>query len=78
MLQFSVLSNLLSQIAFSNELDDRCWNLANGVEFSMKVTHNVIDNYILPHSTGKIRWNNILSIKVNIFSWRLFTESSPY
>ncbi|GJT23297.1 RNA-directed DNA polymerase, eukaryota, reverse transcriptase zinc-binding domain protein [Tanacetum coccineum] len=75
--QFCELSSLLASVVLSNVEDRWSWSLSGHGEFSVKSAREVIDKHALITSSTPTRWSKVLSIKLNVFMWRMLLEKLP-
>nr|GEY69233.1 RNA-directed DNA polymerase, eukaryota, reverse transcriptase zinc-binding domain protein [Tanacetum cinerariifolium] len=57
--------------------DRWAWSLNGKGVFSVKSAREEIDKHLLVTSSSPTRWSNLLPIKFNIFSWRMFLDKLP-
>lgn len=73
---------MLGSVFFCSRSDNWIWDLGNGVDFTVKDTRHLIDDFTLPHGSRPTTWNTFIHIKINIFHWRymfnrLLTKDNP-
>nr|GEZ05854.1 RNA-directed DNA polymerase, eukaryota [Tanacetum cinerariifolium] len=69
--QFSLLSPRINDVILPNMCDRWIWSLDASGFFSVKSTHHLIDDTLLPKVDVPALWVMVIPIKVNIHAWRL-------
>nr|GEW20063.1 RNA-directed DNA polymerase, eukaryota, reverse transcriptase zinc-binding domain protein [Tanacetum cinerariifolium] len=75
--QFIELGQILSSISLSSVSDRWSWTLHGLGDFSVKSAREKIDKHVLVVSPAQNRWSKVLSIKINVFSWRMMLDKLP-
>nr|GEX43036.1 RNA-directed DNA polymerase, eukaryota [Tanacetum cinerariifolium] len=75
--QFIQLVDLIDSITISNSNDRWVWLLESSSEFSVHSARTYIDNLLLPMIGSPTRWVKVVSIKINIFAWKIYLDKLP-
>ena len=71
------LREILAIVVISDRRDRWFWSLDGSGEFSVASARNYIDSKTLVVDHSSTRWNTLVPIKVNIFTWRLSLNKVP-
>nr|GEW50920.1 zinc finger, CCHC-type [Tanacetum cinerariifolium] len=72
--QWYKYTQMLSSVVISSASDRWAWSLNGKGVFSVKSAREEIDKHLLVTSSSPTRWSKLLPIKVNVFSWRMFSD----
>nr|GEX19889.1 RNA-directed DNA polymerase, eukaryota [Tanacetum cinerariifolium] len=75
--QLKLLVDSTSSIVLPQISDRWIWMLDSSREFLVKSAQCFIDDSLLPKAGVPTRWVNVISIKINIFSWRVCFDKLP-
>ncbi|GJS59030.1 RNA-directed DNA polymerase, eukaryota [Tanacetum coccineum] len=75
--QLEHLLTLLESVILSNSEDRRVCDLNGDGVFRVKDVRNMLDESFLPKADVPTRWIKCISIKVNIFAWKMFLDRLP-
>ena len=75
--QISALREILATVIVSDQRDRWFWSLDGSGEFSVASARNYIDSKTLVVDHSSTRWNTLVPIKVNIFTWRISLNKVP-
>nr|GEX18061.1 RNA-directed DNA polymerase, eukaryota, reverse transcriptase zinc-binding domain protein [Tanacetum cinerariifolium] len=75
--QLARLGDVLKEVILSSNKDRWVSDLESTGEFSVSSIRNLIDKKILPDVELKTRWNKFITIKINIHTWKIMTNSLP-
>ncbi|GJX96137.1 RNA-directed DNA polymerase, eukaryota, reverse transcriptase zinc-binding domain protein, partial [Tanacetum coccineum] len=74
---YGLLCSKVADLVLPNISDRWCWSLEGSQEFSVKSSHILIDNTILPKAEVPTRWLRVVPIKVNVHAWRVCLDKLP-
>nr|GEW01059.1 RNA-directed DNA polymerase, eukaryota [Tanacetum cinerariifolium] len=74
---YGLLCSKVADLVLLNISDRWCWYLEGSQEFSVKSSHILIDNTILPKAEVPTRWLRFVPIKVNVHAWRVCLDKFP-
>nr|GEV14775.1 RNA-directed DNA polymerase, eukaryota [Tanacetum cinerariifolium] len=74
---YDLLCSKVTDLVLPNVSDRWCWSLEGSQEFSVKSSHILIDNTILPKADVPTRWLRVVPIKVNVHAWRVCLDKLP-
>nr|GEZ21945.1 RNA-directed DNA polymerase, eukaryota [Tanacetum cinerariifolium] len=75
--QWSALLHMLGTITLSSSSDRYFCDLNGDGAYRVKDIRSELDNLFLPSSAVATRWVNLVTIKVNIFAWRVSLDRLP-
>nr|GEX82143.1 RNA-directed DNA polymerase, eukaryota [Tanacetum cinerariifolium] len=75
--QHDPLSVLLYSVILSNMKDRWFWDLSGDGVFRVKDVRILLDEAFIPKMEVPTRWIKSISIKVNVFAWKLFLDRLP-
>nr|GEZ21519.1 hypothetical protein [Tanacetum cinerariifolium] len=75
--QLNLLTNLLDTVILSNMEDKWFLNLNGDGRLSVKDVRCLLDDVFLPKAEVPTRWIKSISIKINIFAWKLCLDRLP-
>ncbi|GJY94006.1 RNA-directed DNA polymerase, eukaryota, reverse transcriptase zinc-binding domain protein [Tanacetum coccineum] len=75
--QLGFLLSRMNGLILTNIPDRWGWSLEATREFSVKFIRQLIDDSILPKEEVATRWVKVMSIKINVFSWRVHLDKLP-
>nr|GEV79118.1 hypothetical protein [Tanacetum cinerariifolium] len=75
--QFIQLVDLVDSITISNSNDRWVWLLESFGEFSVHSARTYIDDLLLPTVGSPTIWVKVVSIKINIFAWKIYLDKLP-
>ncbi|GJU59172.1 RNA-directed DNA polymerase, eukaryota, reverse transcriptase zinc-binding domain protein [Tanacetum coccineum] len=68
---YDLLCSKVVDLVLLNMSDRWSWSLEGSCEFSVKSSHILIDDKILPKAEVPTRWIKVVPIKVNVHAWRV-------
>nr|GEX17063.1 RNA-directed DNA polymerase, eukaryota, reverse transcriptase zinc-binding domain protein [Tanacetum cinerariifolium] len=74
---YGLLCSKVADLVLPNISDRWCWYLEGSQEFSVKSSHILIDNTILPKAEDPTRWLRVVPIKINVHAWRVCLDKLP-
>nr|GEX42549.1 RNA-directed DNA polymerase, eukaryota [Tanacetum cinerariifolium] len=75
--QFDELSALVHDVTLTPMSDRWIWALESSGDFSVAPVRKVIDDKSLLEVDSKTRWIKYVPIKVNVYTWKVKTDSLP-
>nr|GEV57526.1 RNA-directed DNA polymerase, eukaryota [Tanacetum cinerariifolium] len=75
--QFHSLVDLTASVILSNSVDRWVWLLDSSGEYSVSLARTYIDDSLLPTIGSPTRWVKVVSIKINIFAWKVSLDKLP-
>nr|GEZ33993.1 RNA-directed DNA polymerase, eukaryota [Tanacetum cinerariifolium] len=75
--QFVKMEEVVNEINLTTTDDRWVWDLESMGVFSVSSIRNLIDEKTLPVTDFKTIWNKFVSIKINILTWKIMTNSLP-
>nr|GEY20434.1 RNA-directed DNA polymerase, eukaryota [Tanacetum cinerariifolium] len=75
--QLESLSELIEGVILSNSRDRWFWDMNGSGSYRVKDVRNMLDYLFLPKDEVAMRWLPHLSIKLNVFAWRLYLDRLP-
>nr|GEX64593.1 RNA-directed DNA polymerase, eukaryota [Tanacetum cinerariifolium] len=75
--QMEKLKNMIDPVSLKQGKDSWVWSMDTSGMYSVASVRNLIDSCLLPSSGLKTRWIRYVPIKVNIFAWKVMTNSLP-
>nr|GEX33642.1 RNA-directed DNA polymerase, eukaryota [Tanacetum cinerariifolium] len=75
--QMEKLKNMIDPVSLKQGKDSWVWSMNTSGMYSVAFVRNLIDSCLLPSSGLKTRWIRYVPIKVNIFAWKVMTNSLP-
>ncbi|GJZ96150.1 RNA-directed DNA polymerase, eukaryota [Tanacetum coccineum] len=75
--QLESLSELIEGVILSNSRDHWFWDMNGSGTYRVKDVRNMLDDFFLPKDEVASRWLPHLSIKLNVFAWRLYLDRLP-
>nr|GEV32347.1 RNA-directed DNA polymerase, eukaryota [Tanacetum cinerariifolium] len=75
--QYELLSSLLEPVILSNSVDRWVCYLNREGAFKVKDIRLLIDESFLPNSDTPTRWVKSVSIKINVFAWKVSLDRLP-
>ncbi|GJR81290.1 hypothetical protein Tco_0152075 [Tanacetum coccineum] len=70
--QFCLINSCLADLILPQMKNYWYWSLEGSSEFSVKSARILINDSLYPTGDVLTRWVKLVSIKINIFSWRVF------
>ncbi|GJW76662.1 DUF4219 domain-containing protein [Tanacetum coccineum] len=75
--QVEELKRLIQPVTLKQGKDSWNWSLSKSGTYSVASVRNLIDSSLLPSSDMKTRWIRYIPNKVNVFAWKVMTNSLP-
>ncbi|GKA64834.1 RNA-directed DNA polymerase, eukaryota [Tanacetum coccineum] len=75
--QVEDLKRLIQPVTLKQGKDSWNWSLSKSGTYSVASVRNLIDSSLLPSSDMKTRWIRYIPNKVNVFAWKVMTNSLP-
>ncbi|GKC39178.1 RNA-directed DNA polymerase, eukaryota [Tanacetum coccineum] len=75
--QLSQCLNIIGSVVLSNSDDRFVWDLNGDGEFRVKDIRKLLDDSFLPKDESPTRWVKSISIKINIFAWKVSLDRIP-
>ncbi|GKD82433.1 RNA-directed DNA polymerase, eukaryota, reverse transcriptase zinc-binding domain protein, partial [Tanacetum coccineum] len=75
--QLEELTVAIQAVSLTSTRDRWVWALNGSGDFSVSSIRNLIDSRVLPKGDLKTKWIRHVPIKVNIFAWKVMTNSLP-
>nr|GEY58931.1 RNA-directed DNA polymerase, eukaryota, reverse transcriptase zinc-binding domain protein [Tanacetum cinerariifolium] len=75
--QVEELKRLIQPVILKQGKDSWKWSLSKSGTYSVASVRNLIDSSLLPSSDMKTRWISYIPNKVNVFAWKVMTNSLP-
>nr|GEZ26325.1 RNA-directed DNA polymerase, eukaryota [Tanacetum cinerariifolium] len=72
--QLESLCELIEGVILSNSCDRWFWDMNGSGSYRFKDVRNMLDDFFLPKDEVATRWLPHLSIKLNVFAWRLYLD----
>nr|GEW62816.1 RNA-directed DNA polymerase, eukaryota [Tanacetum cinerariifolium] len=75
--QMEELEMLINSVRLTPMADRLIWTLDSAENFLVASVRTLIDNKMLPVDNLKTRWIKNVPIKVNVYAWKVMTDSLP-
>nr|GEW27711.1 RNA-directed DNA polymerase, eukaryota [Tanacetum cinerariifolium] len=71
------LTNLIHPVILKQGMDSWSWSLSKSGLYTVSSVRNLIDSLLLQSSDLKTMWIKYIPNKVNVFAWKVMTNSLP-
>ncbi|GJX00650.1 RNA-directed DNA polymerase, eukaryota, reverse transcriptase zinc-binding domain protein [Tanacetum coccineum] len=75
--QFNALLSSIKDVALSDQIDSLVWSLNASIGYTVASIRSLIDDNSLVVDSNATRWNRSVSIKINVFLWRVALNKLP-
>nr|GEV49703.1 hypothetical protein [Tanacetum cinerariifolium] len=76
-MQFEELLADIQKVRLTPMVDRWSWTLTSSGEYSVESVRKEIDDKLVLEGTHKTRWCKFVPIKINVFAWKVMTDSLP-
>nr|GEU33542.1 RNA-directed DNA polymerase, eukaryota, reverse transcriptase zinc-binding domain protein [Tanacetum cinerariifolium] len=75
--QFEHMKKKVEGCILADMMDIWCWALEGSGEFTITSVRKMIDDFMLPEVSSKMRWIKAVPIKVNMHAWKVKLDGLP-